>query len=263
MKYSDAVTDWLVELGYKKCFFVAGGNIMHLIESFSKQFEMIPVIHEVSAVIAADYYNEKSSATQYGEGKALALVTVGPGVTNTVSGIAGAFIDGRELLVIGGQVKTVDLKSAAQRQRGVQEIDGVPILQSITKHASRLETPINKAEFQSLVKCAGSGRKGPTYLEFCLDVQGAHIEDLDQVQNRDEPCGHLYIDDDFEEVLPEIVKLFSASKRPIILLGGGFPKHSLYMLRVRSLACWNIVRSSLVLLDGTCSTFFPMISQNC
>lgn len=224
MKYSDAVTDWLVELGYSKCFFVAGGNIMHLIESFSKQLEMIPVIHEVSAVIAADYYNENSSNSNFKNGKALALVTVGPGVTNTVSGIAGAFIDGRELLVIAGQVKSVDLKSNAQRQRGVQEIDGVPIVTSITKHASRLEVPMSKIELQGLVKCAGSGRKGPTYLEFCLDVQGAHIDNLDSLPTGTRFCAHaLNLDDDFQDIFG-ISELLSKSSRPLFLLGGGFPR---------------------------------------
>ena len=109
-KYSDDLGSWLCELNYSTCFFVAGGNIMHLIESFSNKLVMIPVIHEVAAVIAADYFNEASSANGFKQGKSLALVTAGPGVTNVVTGVAGAYIDSRELLVIGGQVKAIDLK---------------------------------------------------------------------------------------------------------------------------------------------------------
>lgn len=224
VKYSDVVTDWLVELGYRKCFFVAGGNIMHLIESFSKKFEMVPVIHEVSAVIAADYYNEKSSNNHFEGGRALALVTVGPGVTNMVSGLAGAFIDSREVLVIGGQVKTVDLKSDSQRQRGVQEIDGVRLVNSISKHAYRLVSPLSKHDFQSVVRCSGSGRKGPVYLEVCLDVQGAPVASMDFLAADEGLCEHLLEEKTKCESVSDVLKHIRNSMRPLILLGGGFPR---------------------------------------
>ena len=137
-KYSDVITDLLIDSGYSTVFFVAGGNIMHLIESFSHKLKMIPVMHEVNAVIAADYFNATAEPSV---GKALALVTVGPGVTNTTTGVAGAFLDGREVLVIGGQVKSSDLKTDSQRQNGIQEADGVAILKSITKKS---KTPFIK-----------------------------------------------------------------------------------------------------------------------
>jgi acetolactate synthase-1/2/3 large subunit len=61
IKYSDLISSTLKSQGYTTVFFVAGGNIMHLIESFSKNFTMVPVIHEVAAVIATDYFNEVSN----------------------------------------------------------------------------------------------------------------------------------------------------------------------------------------------------------
>jgi len=73
MKYSDQLADWLVELGYTHCFFVAGGNIMHLLESCSRRFTCIPVVHEVAAGIAAEYFTEMGTSR-----KAFALVTAGP-----------------------------------------------------------------------------------------------------------------------------------------------------------------------------------------
>ncbi len=103
MKFSDQMAEWLVELGYDRCFFVGGGNIMHLIESLSRRMHCTPVIHEVAAGIAAEYYNECNNT-----GRALALVTAGPGLTNIVTAMAGAYLESRELLVIGGQVKTTD-----------------------------------------------------------------------------------------------------------------------------------------------------------
>ena len=227
MKYSDALGDWLLEYGYTKCFFVAGGNIMHLIESFSSRFKMIPVIHEVSAVIAADYANEVSSHNSYESGRAFALVTVGPGVTNTVSGIAGAFIDGRELLVIGGQVKSSDLKSKNQRQKGVQEADGVSIMQSITKHSFRLDSPLGKNEFHGLLNCAATPRKGPIYLEICLDVQGVNLANVDNLLLRHNFCQHSVTHDSSGEKIPEVSGLLARATRPIFLVGGGFPRGDL------------------------------------
>jgi acetolactate synthase-1/2/3 large subunit len=58
MKYSDLMADWLASLGYTHCFFVAGGNIMHLLESCSNRMTCIPVVHEVAAGVAAEYFNE-------------------------------------------------------------------------------------------------------------------------------------------------------------------------------------------------------------
>ena len=70
MKYSDFVAKQLVELGYTHCFFLAGGNIMHLLESFSREIECIPVAHENTGIIAAEYLNSLP-----GDAKAIALVT--------------------------------------------------------------------------------------------------------------------------------------------------------------------------------------------
>ena len=137
MKYSDLLADWLLDLNYTHCFFVGGGNIMHLTESLSRKLKCVPVIHEVAAGIAAEYFNKSSQNNS----KALALVTAGPGITNIITAIAGAFLESRELLVIGGQVKTSDLSNAKLRQRGIQEIDGVSIIKPISVNSSILIIP--------------------------------------------------------------------------------------------------------------------------
>ena len=80
MKYSDLLAQWLVELGYTHCFFVAGGNIMHLLESCSHKFTCVPVVHEVAAGIAAEYFNEVHLGS-----KAFALVTWSSAIRMDVS----------------------------------------------------------------------------------------------------------------------------------------------------------------------------------
>jgi acetolactate synthase-1/2/3 large subunit len=220
-KYSEVVADLLLEMGYSTVFFVAGGNIMHLIESFSHRFTMIPVMHEVNAVIAADYFN---TAKNQDASKALALVTVGPGVTNTTTGIAGAFIDGREVLIIGGQVKSSDLKNGKQRQNGIQEVDGVSILQSITKAAVLLDKPLEPESLRKIIALSDAARPGPVYLEICLDVQGASIKkDETSIGWLASNHGDVTVNDystDFIDTIEKIKK----SKRPLFLLGGGVPR---------------------------------------
>ena len=215
-KYSDVITDLLIDSGYSTVFFVAGGNIMHLIESFSRRLKMIPVMHEVNAVIATDYFN---ASRDVGAGKALALVTVGPGVTNTTTGVAGAFIDGREVLVIGGQVKSSDLKRLGQRQNGIQEADGVAILKSITKKAVLLSSPVETKRLREFIQLTHTDRPGPVYLEICLDVQGATIagEDLETASTAILESRLASIQTAADYVSEKINK----SKRPIFLIGGG------------------------------------------
>lgn len=211
-KYSDQIIDWLTECGYTHCFFVAGGNIMHLLDSVRTRMECVPFVHEVGAVIAAEYFNASNS-----DRRALALVTAGPGLTNAVTGIAGAWQESRELLVIGGQVKSADLANGQVRQRGIQEIDGVRIVESITKVSQLLDKPISKDKFNSIINQGKSGRMGPVFLEICLDVQAA--DPLPEVQ------GTEILNFDTapisEQHIQSVRTLISESKRPLILFGGG------------------------------------------
>ena len=129
MKFSNQIAVWLKELGYTHYFYVGGGNIMHLTESLSQYLIGIPVVHEVAAGICAEYFNEISNKNT----RALALVTAGPGLTNIVTSLSGAWLESRELLVIGGQVKVSDLSNEDLRSRGIQEIKGVDLVKTITK----------------------------------------------------------------------------------------------------------------------------------
>jgi len=223
MKYSDLLADTLVEQGYTTVFFVSGGNIMHLIESFSHKFVMIPVIHEVSAVIACDYFNEASSG-ELKSSKACALVTLGPGVSNTTTGIACAYLDSREVLLIGGQVKSIDLKAPTDRQNGLQELDGVKLLNSITKRAVRIVEPIPMADIKQIIASSWSGRKGPVYLEICLDAQGREL-DIAELNSLDGmSCDSTIVVKDYDELGEQILNLLGGANRPLILAGGGLPR---------------------------------------
>ena len=221
--YADLLTDLLVAEGYTHCFFVAGGNIMHLLDSCRTRFTCIPTVHEVAAGIATEYFNQASD-----NARAFALVTAGPGLTNIVTAIAGAWLEHRELLVIGGQVKSTDLMSPGMRQRGIQEIDGVSIVAPITKASVRIDHELNQHELLKTISEAKSGRPGPIFLEVCLDIQGRPIHHSDPV--RPAPLSDLATStpvivsgkgrDGLEPVTLLLNELQDA-ERPVLLLGAG------------------------------------------
>ncbi|MCX6386201.1 MAG: thiamine pyrophosphate-binding protein [Solirubrobacterales bacterium] len=208
-KYSELLVGWLKELGYTHCFFVAGGNIMHLLDGVRREMVCIPTVHEVAAGIATEYFNETEP-----QGRAFALVTAGPGLTNIVTALAGAYLESRELLVIGGQVKASDLADGGIRQRGIQEVDGVALAAPVCVAAQRFETPAPRAEIERLIRLGREGRPGPVFLEFCLDVQGAPVDpDALGVAGRTAVA--------IDPVGADIASQLEASSRPVLLIGGG------------------------------------------
>jgi acetolactate synthase-1/2/3 large subunit len=218
MKYSDQLADWLVELGYTHCFFLAGGNIMHLLESCSRRFTCIPVVHEVAAGIAAEYFNQIAI-----QGKAFALVTAGPGLTNIVTAIAGAFLESHELLVLGGQVKVSDLARGTIRQRGIQEVNGVDIVRPITVTSTLLTDTIGRNEFRSIAQSGSAGRQGPVFIEIPLDLQGRVVDPAAQITRSgfNTVSGIAQVPGN---ILDLVTAKLRASSRPVILLGGGIDR---------------------------------------
>lgn len=212
-KYADLIADWLQELGYTHCFFVAGGNSMHLLDACRTRFECVPTVHEVSAGVAAEYFSEASDVA-----RAFVLVTAGPGLTNVITALAGAYTESRELLVIGGQVKSSDLAAADLRQRGIQEVDGVALTAPVTVVSERITTPVSRRTFEGWVRAGQSGRPGPVFIEICLDAQGAPIRD-ESLDDGSEPVPGRTAPEAY--TVDEVQRLLGAAKRPIVLLGGG------------------------------------------
>jgi acetolactate synthase-1/2/3 large subunit len=215
---------WLKELGYTHCFFLAGGNSMHLLEAASKNFKCVPFVHEVSSVIAAEYFNETNDKSA----KAFSLVTAGPGLTNTVTGLAGAWLESRNVLVVGGQVKSTDIKNENLRQRGIQEIDGVALVQSITKATLLVDNPKSKKEIFDTVLAGESDRPGPVFIEFCIDVSGSPYSEMLNTQVTLRTDNNLFLKDG--DWLHELGALISESKRPLLLLGNGVSRDVISLL---------------------------------
>ena len=105
MKISDYIMEFIASLGVDKVFCVTGGGAMHMNHSLgqSKKLTGVYMIHEQGASIAAESY------ARIHEGYGACLVTSGPGATNALTGLVGAYIDSIPVIYISGQAKRADL----------------------------------------------------------------------------------------------------------------------------------------------------------
>lgn len=211
---------WLHDEGYTDCFLVPGGNAMYLIDAAQDRFRCVPFVHEVGAAIAAEYFNESEPQKR----KAFVLVTAGPAVTNITTAINSAWVDSRELLVIAGQANSFDLAPAGSRQRGFQEADPVRLLEPITKCSARVEPNIGGDDFLRKIRLGTAPRKGPVFLEVCLDHSRTEVSQSgpgdSKSTNADKPT-HFKTSTDFtDQHVAEVVEMLTASQRPLVLLGG-------------------------------------------
>lgn len=198
---------------------------MHLLDSVRKTMTCVPFVNEVGAAIAAEYFTEASSDS---ERKAFVLVTAGPGLTNTITALASAWAESRELLVIGGQVKTSDLSNGEVRQRGIQEVDGIAATLPFTKSRLRITEPTERDLVLTTIRSGATGRKGPVFLEITLDAQGAPAlpEAADvQMAGPADPIqlGQIQID--------QVATLLKAATRPVMLIGSGVSRTGANKLR--------------------------------
>lgn len=198
---------------------------MHLLDSVRNTMTCVPFINEIGAAIAAEYFTEASSNT---ERKAFVLVTAGPGLTNTITALASAWVESRELLVIGGQVKSTDLSNGEVRQRGIQEVDGIAATLPFTKSRLRITEPMERDLVLTTIRAGASGRKGPVFLEITLDAQGAPA--LPEAAGA--PLAGLADPIQVTQIqVDQVSSLLKGATRPVILIGSGVSRAGATRLR--------------------------------
>ena len=215
MKLADYVMSFLAEKGVKTVFMLPGGGCMHLVDSLgrNKDLDYVCCLHEQAAAIAAESY------AQHTNNIGVALVTTGPGGTNTITGVSAAWIDSTPVIFISGQVKRSDLMGCSGvRQMGPQEVNIVPIVQSITKYATTVTEPQKiKSILEEAYYLATTGRKGPVWIDIPLDVQATEI-DVDTLVEFVVPKEDNILD---EELINKTKVSLEKAKRPLILAGNG------------------------------------------
>ena len=222
MKLSDYVWNYVSNLGVKHVFMFPGGGAMHLVDSLGKNddLEYVTLLHEQACAMAAETY----SRIDYNFG--VALVTTGPGGTNTVTGVAAAWLESTPMIIISGQAKTDDLKDGyGVRQRGNQEIGIVDIVSSITKYAVTVKNPKEiRYHLDRAVYEAKNGRPGPVWIDIPLDIQAANIEpDLLEPYI---PQQKVNTKDTLISKVQETVELLQGAKRPVIIAGQGIERNN-------------------------------------
>jgi acetolactate synthase-1/2/3 large subunit len=219
IKLSDYVFQFISGLNIKHVFLLPGGGCMHLVDSLGKcrDLEYVCCLHEQAAAIAAEAYG------QYTNNLGVALVTTGPGGTNAITGVAGAWIDSTPVLMISGQVKRSDMiHDAGVRQMGVQEVDIVSLIKPITKYAVTVIEPSSiKFHLEKAVYLAKNERPGPVWLDIPLDVQAAMIKE-NNLEGFVPPISIFRRDEEnLASLVGKATQLLNNSERPVILAGNG------------------------------------------
>jgi len=218
VKLSDYVMQFVAEQGVKHVFMLPGGGAMHLNESLGRRpdLQFVCNLHEQAAAIAAEAYAKVTNKL------GVAMVTSGPGGTNAITGLAGAWLDSMPCLFISGQVKRADLKrDSGVRILGVQEIDIVSIVNSITKYAVTIEDPSTiRYHMEKALHLALSGRRGPVWIDIPLDVQAAQIDPLN-LPGFVPPPAASGAESRVAAQVKELLGLLRSATRPVIVAGNG------------------------------------------
>jgi len=217
MKLSDYVVEFIAGLGVRHVFMLPGGGAMHLNDSLGRchSLQYVCNLHEQGGAIAAEAYGQYA-------GLGVLMVTTGPGGTNAITGVAGAWLESTPMLVVSGQVKRADLVgNRGVRQIGFQEIDIVSVVKPITKFATIVTEPnqIRRCLEEAAWK-ATHGRKGPVWVDIPLDVQASEI-DPNSLEGFTPPKADPDQDSRIRAAVSKTLELLASAKRPVVLVGNG------------------------------------------
>ena len=203
----------LEELGVTEIFGYPGATVVDIYDELlnSKKIQHTLARHEQGAVHEADGYARASGKT------GVALVTSGPGATNTVTAIATAYMDSVPLVVISGQVSTNLIGTDA-----FQEVDTVGVTRPVVKYSFLCKRPEDVAvNIRKAFYIASTGRKGPVLVDIPKNCQSKRYvfdyEPNSEVRLRSyNPTvfGH-------KGQVRRAAELLNRAKRPVMLLGGG------------------------------------------
>ena len=268
MRLTDLVVEHLSkEYDVEVVFTVTGGGAMYLNDAFgrAKNLKYIALHHEQSVSMAAEAYS------RIGNRIGVCQITTGPGGTNAISGCAGAWIDSTPLIFISGQVETYSNALVGNRQTGVQEVDIVSLVKSITKDARKITDPtMILYELDRLIHLSKTGRPGPVWIDIPLDIQNYQFNQINNLP-RFKP---QLVDKRSEQLLQlkvkKLVKYIENAKRPIICIGNGC-RHAMEVIHrialdrnIPIVLGWNakdLISSTDPILLGSIGLFGDRISN--
>lgn len=222
VKFSEVLIEYLVRQGISHYFGVVGGASLHLIHAVNKNPEatFFPFHHEQGAIMAADgFFRETGSL-------ACAIATSGPGVTNLITGICGAYYDSIPVVILAGQVATFRMVGETDcRQIGFQETPFVEMVRPVTKLASTLSATDDLCSvLREHVSIALGARPGPVVLEVPDDMQRSTL-DLRDIKARVDTRAHgsVIAGSRVSEsnLIGQMLAMLRGSNRPLLVAGWG------------------------------------------
>ena len=218
IKVSDYLIKRLEATGIRHMFMLPGGGAMHLNDSLgnSSKIQYVSCLHEQACAIAAEAYARVTNKM------GLLMVTTGPGGTNALTGVAGAYLESTPVFVVSGQVKRADMiNNQGIRQQGMQELDIISIVKPITKYAALVDDPSKiRYHIEKAIYEAATGRKGPVWLDIPLDVQATMVEEDDLIGFVPQQTSDSGISDVEQSVL-RVIDEINKAERPVLLAGNG------------------------------------------
>lgn len=231
MRVVDAVAQWFETSGFERYFGYAGGAVWPLLDGLVSKPDIVGIQskHESHAVHMADAYYRVTGKV------APVIVTKGPGLMNTVGGVASMRHDSVAGLVIAGSGSTHFLGRA-----GMQELyysgfeDVVALMRPITKGAWLCVRPDQVVDvLNTALKVATSGRPGPAFVGLPYDIQLAEVEgEIEDVRRRSASPRLRAAGEHVEQV----ADLLARADKPILLAGGGVTRSRGAEVTLRSLA---------------------------
>jgi acetolactate synthase-1/2/3 large subunit len=219
MKVAEFIINYLEEIGVKDIFTVVGGGSIFLCDALgsSKKINYIACHQEQAASMAAESYARVKNSI------GVNIVTSGPGGTNCVTGVAGAWLDHVPHLTISGQVfskQTIKCKPPGLRTLGVQEINIVDVVKPITKYAVMVtDAQEIKYHLEKAIYMSTHDRPGPVWLDIPADIQNTKIEPNELKGFIPEEV--LIDNENLEEQVANVINQIKQSKRPVIHVGQG------------------------------------------
>ena len=198
----------LVDCGVTTLFTLVGGHTTPIVDACPDVgIRLIDVRHEEAAAHMAHGYARATGET------GVVLVTAGPGLTNTVSGVAHAYAGGAPLVVIGGRAPL------AQHDRGaLHEMDQLSLMRPVTKWATTVYEPARLPEYvERALRVARSGRPGPVFLEVPSDTIRT---ELPSIPERVKLAPRVLPAAD-PGAIRAAAQMLSAAERPLVLAGSG------------------------------------------
>jgi acetolactate synthase-1/2/3 large subunit len=219
MKLSDYVISRIADLGVTDIFTVSGGAAMHLLDSVgsNEKLSYIANHHEQASAMAAEGYARVTGKP------GVALVTSGPGGTNTLTGVCGAWIDSIPTIFISGQVTSNTLiEDTGLRQFGIQESDIVTLVKSVTKYAVTVTDPNQiRYHLDKAIHLATSGRPGPVWLDIPIDIQSKHIMPSQLAGYDSKEDNGSVCESNLRSDVEKCIDMLKKAKRPILISGYG------------------------------------------